>query len=137
MSWMNRQLPLYITSRISSVAADAEQEVMLFESATNNIEILSARFTPDSNIVTDNDSAFGFYLVNEGTSGTLNTTVASFTATTTAATFSATQSIALTLSTASGATEIEAGEVLTWKETTIGTGTARANGVVTIEAVIL
>ncbi len=145
MSWMNRQHPVPLVIPISSVAADAETEKALFELG-NDIEIVAARFTNEDAIVTDTDGGFTFALINEGTAGTLGRTVASYVATTAAATFGATQSISLSVSTAtwtdSGsatrrATEVEEGEVLAWKETTIGTGTARSDGHLTIEYIIL
>lgn len=146
MSWMNRQLPQQWHIPISSCAANAEQELMLGEATTNRIRIVAVSFTNKTAIVTDTDSGFRFDLMNAGTSGTLGRTVASFLANTAAATLAATQSIALTLSTATWTdsqtatrknTEIEAGEVLVWKESTVGTGTARSDGVVNIESIIL
>lgn len=137
MSWMNRQLPGQFRVRIGSCAANAEQELMLGECTTNNIRIMAAVFTGESSIITSTAAAFGAYLVNQGTSGTLNTTVANYGGTLVGATLAATQSISLTLSTVSGATQIDSGEVLTWKETTVGTGTARSNGAITVEYIIL
>ena len=145
MSGMNRQTPQALVFPISSVAANATAEKCLLE-LRNSIEIVAARFTPDTAIVTDTDSGFLFAILNEGTAGTLGRTVASYLGNTIAATLAATQSIELGLSTATWtdshtatrrATEIEAGEVLSWKEGTVGTGTARSNGFLTIEYVIL
>lgn len=145
MSWMNRQVPAALVIPISSVAANAGTEKVLFE-LRNSIEIVGARFVGDREIKTDNDSGFTLAILNEGTSGTLGRTVASRVANTVAATFAATQSIELTPSDATWtdsqtatrrATEVDAGEVLSWKESTIGTGTARSNGQLIIEYVII
>lgn len=137
MSWMNRQVPGVLTFPISSVAANAETEKCLVE-LSKDIQIVSARFTNDTAMATDSTSGFVLALINEGTAGTLGQTVASFNGDTVSdLALAATQSVELSLSTATGATEIDAGEVLAWKETTIGTGTARSNGYVTIEYVIV
>lgn len=135
MSWMNRQVPGILTFAVSSVAANAETEKALFE-FSNDVQIIAARFTNDTEIKTSTAAGFNFALVNEGTAGTLGTTVA-YSSNTVGATLGATQSIDFTMSTVSGATELDAGEVLAWKETTVGTGTARSNGYVTIEYVII
>lgn len=135
MSWRNRQFPGILSLPIGSVAANAEQERSILELENNDIEIISARFVPDTAIVTSTAAGFTFQLVNKGTSGTAAGTVASYTGNTVAGTLALKQGVAMTL--AAGMETISAGEVLTWKETTLGTGTARYNVNVIIEYVIL
>ncbi len=137
MSWMNKQVPGQFRWSISSVAANAGQEVMLGATAANKIRIVSACFTPATAMVTDTDSGFALYLMNQGTVGTLGQTVASKVFTTAAATAAASVPISLTLASDADDQVLSASDVLTYKETTIGTGTARANGVLTVEYIIL
>lgn len=132
----NRQWPQMYTRYIASCAANAAQELALGGFPNNRAEIVRAVFVPDTDIVTDTDSGFYFYLLNKGTSGTLNGTIATYTATTAAATLGKYKLIELTNSTTSGDMVIESDEVLTWKEGTLGTGTARANGNVQIEYIL-
>jgi hypothetical protein len=129
----NRQWPLSVSRYIGSCAADAEQELALGGWPNNRSQLLRATFFPDTAIVTDTTSGFALHLLNKGTSGTANTTIATYTATTAAATLGAYKPISLTFSTATGYTVVDEDEVLTWKETTLGTGTARANGQLHIE----
>lgn len=127
----NRQWPLSYTRHISSCAANAGQEIALGGWTNNRAQLLRVTFFPDTDIVTDTDSGFYFYLLNKGTSGTANTTIATYTATTAAATLGKYKPISLSLT--SSLSSVSEDEMLTWKEATLGTGTARANGIVHIE----
>lgn len=133
----NQQWPLMYSRYIGSCAANAEQELALGGFPSNKIRILRAAFVPDTDIETDTNSGFAFHILNKGTVGTLNTTIATYTAGTVAATLSRYKRMALTNSTATSAMVVDDGQLLTWKETTIGTGTARANGQVQIEYVLI
>jgi hypothetical protein len=133
MSWANEQFPLSLSRYVGSCAANAEQEIALGRFPNNGARLLRVAFYPDGDIETDTTSGFAFHLLNKGTAGTVNTTIATYTATTAAATLSKYKELALTFSTASGAQSVTEDQYLTWKETTIGTGTARANGVVRVE----
>ena len=132
----NRQWPLRYTRYVGSVADNAEQELALGGLPNNRHQILRAAFVPDTAIVTDTTSGFYFHILNKGTSGTVNTTIATYTATTAAGTLAAYKRIELTNSTATDAMVVAEGELLTWKEATLGTGTARANGEVQIEYIL-
>lgn len=133
MSWANEQFPLSISRYVTSCAANAGQELALGGFAGNSARLVRVAFYPDSDIETDTTSGFAFHLLNQGTAGTANTTIATYTATTAAATLGKFKPIVLTFSTASGAQDVTEDQGLTWKETTIGTGTARANGNVVVE----
>jgi lysozyme family protein len=133
MGWMNRQDPYSISVPISSVAANAEQEVPV-ACFSNDIRILQAYFVQATAIVTDTTSGFAMQLRAHDTGGTLSGTLATYTATTAAATVAATVPITLSATTTS---TLPAGHMLTYAETTIGTGTARANGVLNVEYIHL
>ena len=137
MSWANDQLPVSFTRFVTSCAANAEQELALGGFPANKVRLVRVSFFPDTAIETDTTSGFKFYVLNKGTSGTANTTIATYTATTVGATLAAYKAIELTFSTASGAQHVSEDQYLTWKETTLGTGTARANGFVQVEYTIL
>jgi hypothetical protein len=130
---MNRQDPRRETIRISSVAANQGQEVCAVCAPSNAVRIVRVRYIPDTQIVTSAAAGFVLALVNVGTAGASATTVASGTFNT-AATYPAKVPISLALS---SNRDVSAGEVLTWKESTVGTGTARANGAVVIEYIHL
>lgn len=130
MSWLNAGAPNRLAVRITSCAANAQQELMLGAFGAD-VRVIACRFVPDTAMVTDSDSGYALDLVTHDTGGTLSTTVATYTATTAAGTCPATVPVSLTV-TGSRST-VPAGYVLGWKERTIGTGTARANGVVVIE----
>ena len=130
---MNLQDPRRETIRISSVAANQGQEVCAMCAPNNSVRIVRVRYIPDSQIITSAAAGFVLALVNAGTAGAGATTVASDTFNT-AATYPAKVPISLTLS---SSVDVSEGEVLIWKESTVGTGTARANGAVVIEYIHL
>lgn len=130
MSWMNAGDPGIVMKTISSVAAAAEQEKMV-AAFSHDVRIIAARFIPETAMITDTTSGFAFDLAVHDTGGTLASTVATYTATTAAATLPATVPVALTV--IGSQSTVTAGYVLTWKERTIGTGTARANGELVVE----
>jgi len=133
MSWMNAGNPIAITKAISSVAANAEQEKMV-GTFSQDVRIIAAYLIPDTAMVTDTDSGYALDLAVHDTGGTLATTVATYTATTAAGTNPATVRVPLTVITSQST--VTAGKVLTYKERTIGTGTARSNGQLVVEYTI-
>lgn len=127
----NRQWPLSYTRYITSCAANAGQELALGGFPNNRAQIVRVSFFPDTDIVTGTAAGFYFYVLNKGTSGTANTTIATYTATTAAATLAKYKAIDIPLT--SSLSSVDEDESLTWKEATLGTGTARANGFVLVE----
>lgn len=127
----NRQWPLSYTRYITSCAANAGQELALGGFPNNRAQLLRVSFFPDTDIETDTDSGFYFYVLNKGTSGTANTTIATYNSGTAAATLSKYKAIDVPIT--GSLSSVDEGEYLTWKEATLGTGTARANGFVLVE----
>lgn len=127
----NRQWPLSYTRYITSCAANAGQELALGGFPNNRAQIVRVSFFPDTDIVTGTAAGFYFHVLNKGTSGTANTTIATYTATTAAATLAKYKAIDIPLT--SSLSSVDEDESLTWKEATLGTGTARANGFVLVE----
>lgn len=127
----NRQWPLSYTRYITSCAANAGQELALGGFPNNRAQIVRVSFFPDTDIVTGTAAGFYFHVLNKGTSGTANTTIATYTATTAAATLAKYKAIDIPLT--SSLSSVDEDEYLTWKEATLGTGTARANGFVLVE----
>jgi hypothetical protein len=134
MSWMNRQDPYALRVAITSVAANAGQEVLIGE-FTNDIEITGAYLTGATAIVSASGAGFLLSLMKNSTAGVRNGTLATYSISTAAAeTIGATQSAYLTPTTVP---TMDKGEVLVYVESTVGTGTARASGTLVVEYIHL
>ena len=116
----NKQEPLMIGQRTESVAL-GDVEYALGSHVSNDIKIVAASWIPENAMASTTANSVSFHLINEGSAGTLNTTVASWSiGTATAQTLTAFKRYDLTVvGTCSTVTE---DSVLQWKALTVGAG---------------
>lgn len=116
----------------------ADTEIPIFVTQNNKAHITRASMLFDAAVASTTSNGLLFYLINEGTAYTLNTTIASYSLSTLAATtLTAGYKYEMTLSSTEADTIVDPDEVMSFYQKTLGSGVVSGGIHVVVEYVLL
>ncbi len=139
MSWANQQQTQIVPAKFTSVAGATEAEYSVFTNAAKDIRILRAAVLFDTANTCSAGVGAIYSLVNEGSSvGTGAVTMGTWQAATATALFSTLLAfVPYAMAITGSLSTVSAGEVITLKKGTLGTGTVISGGQCVVEYMIL